>query len=130
MRSYSQRHDILLLLHSIFVLPPYLQDTCSLLIIFLPCITAANLLANEYTFLEICWTFSQFLEGLSLLVYQCFSPSVAQKQYGNQRVDNHCRQHYPRVSPLGTSFHSDNSFSFFVIMRFQKFLCWVGDSLS
>jgi ER lumen protein retaining receptor len=48
------------------------KDTCSLLVIFLPCTTAATLLANEHTVLEICWTFSQFLAGFAMVPQYIF----------------------------------------------------------
>lgn len=48
------------------------KDTCSLTIIFVPCITASLLLANDYSILEICWTLSQFLEGFAMVPQYIF----------------------------------------------------------
>mmetsp|Transcript_87611 Transcript_87611/g.246096 ORF Transcript_87611/g.246096 Transcript_87611/m.246096 type:complete len:281 (-) Transcript_87611:112-954(-) len=48
------------------------KDTCSLLVIFVPCTTAAMLLANEYSVLEMLWSFSQFLEGFAMVPQYIF----------------------------------------------------------
>lgn len=48
------------------------KDTCSLPVIFIPCITAAVLMANEYSVLEMLWSFSQFLEGFAMVPQYIF----------------------------------------------------------
>merc|ERR1719221_196338 len=48
------------------------KDTCSLAVIFIPCTTAAVLLANEYSILEMLWSFSQFLEGFAMVPQYIF----------------------------------------------------------
>jgi len=48
------------------------KDTCSLVIIFAPCFTASVLLTNEYSALEILWTFSEFLEGFAMVPQYIF----------------------------------------------------------
>lgn len=48
------------------------KDTCSLAVIFVPCLTAAVLLANEISVLEMLWTFSQFLEGFAMVPQYIF----------------------------------------------------------
>jgi len=48
------------------------KDTCNLAIIFGPCFTAALLLTNEYSILEILWTFSEFLEGFAMVPQYIF----------------------------------------------------------
>lgn len=48
------------------------KDTCNLAVIFLPCATAAVLLANEYSALDMLWSFSQFLEGFAMVPQYVF----------------------------------------------------------
>jgi ER lumen protein retaining receptor len=48
------------------------KDTCSLAVIFIPCSTAALLLANEYSVLDMLWSFSQFLEGFAMVPQYIF----------------------------------------------------------
>jgi len=48
------------------------KDTCSLAVIFIPCTTAAILMANEYSVLEVLWSFSQFLEGFAMVPQYIF----------------------------------------------------------
>lgn len=48
------------------------NDTCNLSVILLPCITAALLLTNEYSILEILWTFSEFVEGFAMVPQYIF----------------------------------------------------------
>merc|ERR1719491_1776809 len=48
------------------------KDTCSLAVIFVPCFTAAILLANEISAIEMLWTFSQFLEGFAMVPQYIF----------------------------------------------------------
>jgi len=49
------------------------KDTCSLSIIVIGCLIAALLLPNEYTVLEIFWTYSEFLEGFAMVPQYIFS---------------------------------------------------------
>jgi len=48
------------------------HDTCNLSVILIPCITAALLLTNEYSTLEILWTFSEFVEGFAMVPQYIF----------------------------------------------------------
>lgn len=48
------------------------NDTCNLSVIIIPCITAALLLTNEYSTLEILWTFSEFVEGFAMVPQYIF----------------------------------------------------------
>merc|ERR1711920_947767 len=48
------------------------KDTCNLAVIFLPCSTAAVLLTNEYSVLDMLWSFSQFLEGFAMVPQYIF----------------------------------------------------------
>merc|ERR1711907_486297 len=48
------------------------HDTCNLSVILVPCITAALLLTNEYSALEILWTFSEFVEGFAMVPQYIF----------------------------------------------------------
>jgi len=48
------------------------NDTCNLSVIIFPCITAALLLTNEYSILEILWTFSEFAEGFAMVPQYIF----------------------------------------------------------
>jgi ER lumen protein retaining receptor len=48
------------------------KDTCNLAILFVPCITASVLLANEISVLEMLWTFSQFMEGFAMVPQYIF----------------------------------------------------------
>jgi ER lumen protein retaining receptor len=48
------------------------HDTCNLAVIILPCVTAAVLLTNEYSILEILWTFSEFIEGFAMVPQYIF----------------------------------------------------------
>merc|ERR1712083_1141417 len=48
------------------------NDTCNLSVIIFPCITAAILLTNEYSLLEILWTFSEFIEGFAMVPQYIF----------------------------------------------------------
>lgn len=49
-----------------------LKDTCNLIVILIPCITATVLYADEYTTLDVLWTFSQFLEGFAMVPQYIF----------------------------------------------------------
>merc|ERR1712066_1019053 len=48
------------------------NDTCNLTVIVLPCATAAMLLTNEYSVLEVLWTFSEFIEGFAMVPQYVF----------------------------------------------------------
>merc|ERR1712232_198595 len=48
------------------------KDTCSLVVIYVPCITAAFLLSNEMSVIEILWSCSQFLEGFAMVPQYIF----------------------------------------------------------
>jgi len=48
------------------------KDTCSLAVLFIPCATAAVLMANEYSVLEMLWSLSQFLEGFAMVPQYIF----------------------------------------------------------
>mmetsp|Transcript_71164 Transcript_71164/g.212238 ORF Transcript_71164/g.212238 Transcript_71164/m.212238 type:complete len:290 (+) Transcript_71164:73-942(+) len=48
------------------------HDTCNLSVIILPCATAALLLTNEYSMLEVLWTFSEFIEGFAMVPQYIF----------------------------------------------------------
>lgn len=48
------------------------KDTCSLPVIFLPCVTAALLLSNDDSVIEMLWSFSQFLEGFAMVPQYIF----------------------------------------------------------
>jgi len=48
------------------------HDTCNLAVVIFPCITAAILLTNEYSMLEILWTFSEFVEGFAMVPQYIF----------------------------------------------------------
>lgn len=64
-----------IILGSFYVLHQTYQrvnDTCNLSVILFPCITAALLLTNEYSMLEIMWTFSEFIEGFAMVPQYIF----------------------------------------------------------
>lgn len=48
------------------------NDTCNLIVIIVPCITASLLLTSEYSALEILWTFSEFAEGFAMVPQYIF----------------------------------------------------------
>jgi ER lumen protein retaining receptor len=48
------------------------NDTCNLAVLLIPCITAAILLTNEYSMLEVLWTFSEFVEGFAMVPQYIF----------------------------------------------------------
>lgn len=49
-----------------------MNDTCNLAVIIFPCALAALLLTNEYTILEVLWTFSEFIEGFAMVPQYIF----------------------------------------------------------
>eukprot|EP00429_Kryptoperidinium_foliaceum_P089420 CAMPEP_0176190484 /NCGR_PEP_ID=MMETSP0121_2-20121125/3962_1 /TAXON_ID=160619 /ORGANISM="Kryptoperidinium foliaceum, Strain CCMP 1326" /LENGTH=228 /DNA_ID=CAMNT_0017529107 /DNA_START=143 /DNA_END=829 /DNA_ORIENTATION=+ len=48
------------------------KDTCSLMVLLMPCVAAALLLAQDYTIIEVMWSFSQFLEGVAMVPQYIF----------------------------------------------------------
>lgn len=48
------------------------NDTCNLSVILIPCAAAAFLLTNEYSVLEILWTFSEFIEAFAMVPQYIF----------------------------------------------------------
>jgi ER lumen protein retaining receptor len=48
------------------------NDTVNLPVIILPCATAAVLLTNDYSMLEVLWTFSEFIEGFAMVPQYVF----------------------------------------------------------
>merc|ERR1712190_270394 len=60
------------------------NDTCNLAVIIVPCISAALLLTNEYSLLEVLWTFSEFVEGFAMVPQYifCYRECVAGRDWG------------------------------------------------
>mmetsp|Transcript_29072 Transcript_29072/g.52978 ORF Transcript_29072/g.52978 Transcript_29072/m.52978 type:complete len:275 (-) Transcript_29072:37-861(-) len=48
------------------------KDTCSLMVILVPCAAAAILLRSDDSLVEVLWSFSQFLEGFALVPQYIF----------------------------------------------------------
>jgi len=63
---------ILVCFYTLDVTYQRVNDTCNLSVILFPCITAALLLTNEYSVLEILWTFSEFAEGFAMVPQYIF----------------------------------------------------------
>merc|ERR1712187_783570 len=53
-------------------------------VIILPCATAAVLLTNEYSLLEVLWTFSEFVEGFAMVPQYvfCYRERVGGRDWG------------------------------------------------
>lgn len=49
------------------------KDTCSMALIISGCLIGALILPNDYSVLEIFWTFSEFLEGFAMVPQYIFS---------------------------------------------------------
>lgn len=49
------------------------KDTMSLTAVLLPCFIASLILTNDYSIMEIAWTYSEFLEGFSMVPQYIFS---------------------------------------------------------
>lgn len=49
-----------------------LNDTCNLSVFLIPCMVAAIILTNEYTVLEVLWTFSEFIEAFAMVPQYIF----------------------------------------------------------
>jgi len=63
---------VLVLFHQLEATYERRHDTCNLAVIIIPCATAALLLTNEYSILEILWTFSEFVEGFAMVPQYIF----------------------------------------------------------
>jgi len=63
---------VLVLFHQLDVTYERRNDTCNLAVIIFPCITASILLTNEYSMLEVLWTFSEFVEGFAMVPQYIF----------------------------------------------------------
>lgn len=63
---------VLVLFHQLDASYERRHDTCNLAVIILPCATAAVLLTNEYSMLEVLWTFSEFVEGFAMVPQYIF----------------------------------------------------------
>merc|ERR1719159_1798291 len=48
------------------------HDTFNIAVVIIPCITGALLLTNEYSLLEVLWTFSEFVEGFAMVPQYIF----------------------------------------------------------
>eukprot|EP00438_Fugacium_kawagutii_P021759 Skav204654 [mRNA] locus=scaffold949:128262:134539:- [translate_table: standard] len=48
------------------------HDTCNMTVILVPCSIAALLLTNDYSPLEVLWTFSEFIEGFAMVPQYIF----------------------------------------------------------
>lgn len=62
------------------------HDTFNIVVVIIPCATASLLLTNEYSLLEILWTFSEFAEGFAMVpqyifCYRCGPRDVGQSLY-------------------------------------------------
>jgi len=59
-------------------------DTCSLPVIIVPCAVLALILTNEYSVLEILWTFSEFIEGFAMVPQYifCYRERVGNRDWG------------------------------------------------
>jgi len=58
------------------------HDTCNLAVILAPCATAALLLTNEYSVLEVLWTFSEFIEGFAMVPQYIFCYRSVSRDWG------------------------------------------------
>lgn len=63
---------VLVLFHQLNSTYERRHDTCNLAVIIIPCATAAVLLTNEYSMLEVLWTFSEFIEGFAMVPQYIF----------------------------------------------------------
>ncbi|CAJ1339962.1 unnamed protein product [Effrenium voratum] len=48
------------------------HDTCNMTVILVPCALAALLLTNDYSLMEVLWTFSEFIEGFAMVPQYIF----------------------------------------------------------
>jgi len=64
------------------------HDTVNLTVIFIPCTVAAVLLTNEYSLMEVLWTFSEFVEGFAMVPQYvfCYREKVAKDWMNNLYV--------------------------------------------
>jgi ER lumen protein retaining receptor len=77
---------VLILFHQLDGTYERRHDTFNIAVVLLPCATAALLLTNEYSMLEILWTFSEFVEGFAMVpqyifCYRCGPRDVGQSLY-------------------------------------------------
>jgi len=63
---------VLVLFHQLDATYERRLDTCRLGVIIAPCAFVAVLLTNEYSILEILWTFSEFIEGFAMVPQYIF----------------------------------------------------------
>merc|ERR1712008_289965 len=59
-------------------------DTCNLSVVIIPCAIMALLLTNEYSVLEILWTFSEFIEGFAMVPQYifCYRERIGNRDWG------------------------------------------------
>lgn len=64
------------------------HDTVNLTVILIPCTVAALLLTNEYSLMEVLWTFSEFAEGFAMVPQYvfCYREKVAKDWMNNLYV--------------------------------------------
>jgi len=58
------------------------HDTCNLAIIVAPCAITALLLTNEFSILEVLWTFSEFIEGFAMVPQYIFCYRSVSRHWG------------------------------------------------
>jgi len=58
------------------------HDTFNIGVCLMPCATAALLLTNEYSVLEILWTFSEFVEGFAMVPQYIFCYRSVSRDWG------------------------------------------------
>lgn len=58
------------------------HDTFNIVVVIIPCATAAVLLTNEYSMLEVLWTFSEFVEGFAMVPQYIFCYRSGPRDWG------------------------------------------------
>lgn len=58
------------------------HDTFNIAVVIIPCATASILLTNEYSALEILWTFSEFIEGFAMVPQYIFCYRSGPRDWG------------------------------------------------
>jgi len=58
------------------------HDTFNIAVVIIPCATAALLLTNEYSILEVLWTFSEFIEGFAMVPQYIFCYRSGPRDWG------------------------------------------------
>jgi len=58
------------------------HDTFNIGVVIIPCATASVLLTNEYSLLEILWTFSEFIEGFAMVPQYIFCYRSGPRDWG------------------------------------------------